>query len=261
MAKQNKTRPTKVKVSDFLKTVSDERQAEAEEIIQIMQGISGQNPVMWGPSIIGFGRSEYKTAAGRAGEVPTLGFSPRKTALTFYILEGFDVYSQDLKRLGKHKTSVVCLYVNKLSDIDLGVLRDILQKSYALSQSNQKNPKQPGNSKSKLQAVSEYIKSVPKNSRPKLEELRKIIKNALPEASEVLSYGIIGYKPDPNKRAAVFIGGWADHVSLYPVPKDPNLQKRLKAYQKSKGTLWFDLDNPLPEKLIVEAAQELAKTV
>nr|BFF08515.1 hypothetical protein GCM10023233_34840 [Brevibacterium otitidis] len=92
--------------------------------------ISGQQAVLWGGSIIGFGPQHYRYASGREGEMPTLGFSPRKAKLTLYFSEGFDAYRDDLARLGKHTTSVSCLYANKLADLDLGVLREMLTVSW-----------------------------------------------------------------------------------------------------------------------------------
>lgn len=125
-----KTVPTEVPVEAFLATVSEQRRAESEQVIEIMQEISGHEPVMWGPSIIGFDRYHYRYASGREGDAGALGFSPRKGALTIYVVEGFDDHRDALSRLGKHTSSVSCLYVKKLSDIDLEVLRGILERSY-----------------------------------------------------------------------------------------------------------------------------------
>lgn len=85
---------------------------------------------MWGPSIIGFGAQHYKSEAGREGDMGILGFSPRKASLTIYFYEGFDRYGEELGRLGKHKLSRSCLYINKLADVDLKVLKLMLQSSY-----------------------------------------------------------------------------------------------------------------------------------
>ena len=76
--------------------------------------------------------------------------------------------------------------------------------------------------------------------------MRKLIVKQLPDVREVLSYGVIGYKPDPKKRAVVFISGWRDHVAIYPVPGNPELVAELQPYIKGKGTLWFKLDESLP---------------
>lgn len=127
---ENKTKPTDVTVETFLRSVSEQRQQESKQLIAMMQKISGQPPVMWGPSIIGFGSHHYKYASGREGDIPAIGFSPRKASLTIYIYDGFGKYDKQLAILGKHKTSVSCLYINKLSDVDMGALEKIVQLSY-----------------------------------------------------------------------------------------------------------------------------------
>jgi hypothetical protein len=127
------TLPTKVSVATFLEGVSETRRQEALALIAIMQEISGEQSVMWGPSIIGFGTMHYKYDSGREGDMPQIAFSPRKSSLTIYF-EGFDDYADDLAKLGKYKTSVSCLYVNKLADIDMAVLKHMLEKSYALTE-------------------------------------------------------------------------------------------------------------------------------
>lgn len=105
-------------------------------------------------------------------------------------------------------------------------------------------------------SVDEYIQTIPIGARSKFDELRTLVKNKLPNANEVISYGIIGYKVD-EKRAKVFISGWKDHVAMYPVPKDKLLQQKLKPYIKGKGTLWFALDKELPSELIIKAIESL----
>lgn len=122
---ENKTQPTTAGVADFLAGVAPRRQAEAETLIAMMRDISGFEPVLWGPSIIGFGTTHYRYDSGREGDMPILAFSPRKARLTIYF-DGFDHYGDQLARLGKHSSSVSCLYVNKLDDIDLAVLREML---------------------------------------------------------------------------------------------------------------------------------------
>jgi uncharacterized protein YdhG (YjbR/CyaY superfamily) len=241
-----KTKPTGVDVEIFLETVSDTRREEAHALIAMMQEISGEKPHMWGPSIIGFGSQHYKYETGREGDMPRLAFSPRKASITVYF-EGFDRYGELLAGLGKHKQSVSCLYINKLADVKLAVLREMLEMSFALAD---KPPTKPT-------TVDEYIANVPPAARPKFDELRQLVKNELPHAKEVLSYGIIGYKID-EKRARVFISGWKDHVAVYPIPKNNELQAKLTPYIKGKGTLWFNLDKPLPKSLIEKVVQHLA---
>ncbi len=128
----NKTTPTSVNVEEFLSTVGEPRASEARVIKGIMEHITGESAVMWGPSIIGFGTVHYKYDSGREGDMPLLGFSPRKASLTIYFMEGFADYEDELSRLGKATTSKACLYVTKLENIDVAVLRGMLEASYKL---------------------------------------------------------------------------------------------------------------------------------
>ena len=107
-----------------------------------------------------------------------------------------------------------------------------------------------------VNTVEEYIANVPAIARATFDQLRALVKKQLPLATEVFSYGIIGYKID-DKRARVFISGWKDHVAMYPIPKNESLRSKLKPYIKGKGTLWFSLDQPLPRQIIQEAVQDL----
>lgn len=129
---ENKTQPTDASVADFLAGLTPARRTEAETLIELMRDVSGVEPVLWGPSIIGFGSQHYRYDSGREGDMPVLGFSPRKARLTVYFSEGFDRYAEQLAALGKCSTSVSCLYANKLTDLDLGVLRDMLETSHRL---------------------------------------------------------------------------------------------------------------------------------
>ena len=94
-----------------------------------MKEITGEEPVMWGTSIIGFGSYQYKYASGREGEWFLTGFSPRKQNITLYIMSGFDQYDQLLAKLGKYKTGKSCLYINKINDIDTDVLKELVKQS------------------------------------------------------------------------------------------------------------------------------------
>lgn len=105
--------------------------------------------------------------------------------------------------------------------------------------------------------VDAYIANVPEVARPRFDELRALVRDLLPEANEVLSYGIIGYKID-DKRARVFISGWKDHLGVYPIPKDEALRAELAPYIKGKGTLWFPLGSPLPKVLVKKVIKALA---
>jgi hypothetical protein len=127
-----KTQKTDASVSDFLNAVPDERKRrDAYAVLDLMGEVTGEEPAMWGPSIVGFGSYTYKYASGREGEWPLVGFSPRKRNLTLYIMSGFDAYESLLADLGKHKTGKACLYVNKLSDIDQETLRELVGQSVA----------------------------------------------------------------------------------------------------------------------------------
>lgn len=127
---ENKTQPTDADVEAFLNAVDNERKrADSFAILKMMKEVTGEEPVMWGPSIVGFGSVHYKYASGREGDMGLTGFSPRKANLTLYITDGFDKYGDLLARLGKHKTSVSCLYINKLADVDQDVLRELVRRS------------------------------------------------------------------------------------------------------------------------------------
>ncbi|WP_339872900.1 DUF1801 domain-containing protein [uncultured Brevundimonas sp.] len=127
MADAPKTLPTEASVADFIAAVPDaRRRAEADTVCRMLEEVSGHPPVMWGPSIVGFGRYQYVYASGREGIWPIIGFSPRKTALTLYIMAGFEAARPDLMaRLGPVKTSVSCLYIPRLDKVDVDALRDL----------------------------------------------------------------------------------------------------------------------------------------
>lgn len=129
MAEQ-KTKPTEVGVDEFLGGVADERRrAECRVVRDIMAEAAGSEPEMWGTSIVGFGRRRYKYASGREGEWMLTGFSPRKNDLTLYIMPGVEDFPEIMGRLGKYKTGKSCLYIKKLDDVDLNVLRELVKKS------------------------------------------------------------------------------------------------------------------------------------
>jgi len=119
-------------VEDFINQVPDEaKRADSFELLKLFKKITGEDPKMWGTSIIGFGSYHYKSERSKQeGDWPLTGFSPRKQNLTLYIMPGFDNYQDLLKDLGKHKTSVACLYIKKLADIDTAVLKQIITKSF-----------------------------------------------------------------------------------------------------------------------------------
>lgn len=126
----NKTKPTEIAVAAFLAGMPDQRKhADALALIELMRDVTGEKPRMWGPSIIGFGSYHYRYDSGHEGDSPIVGFSPRKAALVVYILTGFRGAEAMLSRLGKHTTGKSCLYVKCLADIDMGVLRELVETS------------------------------------------------------------------------------------------------------------------------------------
>ncbi len=128
---ENKTKPTSASVRDFVAGLENpRRRADTLQALKIYKGVTGLPPVMWGPSIIGFGRHRYVTGAGREGLVPAAGFSPRKANMTFYLGDKFEGANALYAKLGKHRKSAACLYVNKLDDIDLDVLRTIVTRQF-----------------------------------------------------------------------------------------------------------------------------------
>ena len=127
---ENKTKPTDAKVEAFIEAVDHEKKrADAWRMLEIMKEVTGMEPKMWGPSIIGFGSYHYKYESGREGDAMITGFSPRKAKMSLYIMPGFSKYDELMSRLGKYKTGKSCLYVNKLEDIDEEVLRELIAQS------------------------------------------------------------------------------------------------------------------------------------
>jgi len=127
---QNKTQPTKDSVEDFLNAVEGEvRKKDAFVLLDLIKKITKLEAVLWGPSLIGFGKMHYKYKSGREGDWFQVGFSPRKQNLTIYIMPGFKRYEELMKKLGKHKTGKGCLYINKLTDVDMNVLTELITQS------------------------------------------------------------------------------------------------------------------------------------
>ncbi len=128
---ETKTKATPVSVDAFLDAVPHPvRQADGRTLKAMMERVTGEPAVMWGPSIIGFGQYHYRYASGHEGDMCRIGYSPRSANLVLYV-GGYPEYETQLATLGKHKTSKACLYINKLADVDLGVLEDILKRTYA----------------------------------------------------------------------------------------------------------------------------------
>lgn len=124
----NKTIANDGNVEDFLNTIeNDQRRKDSFELLEIMKTLTNEEPTMWGESIIGFGTYHYKYESGREGDFFRAGFSPRKTSLTIYGMTGFS--DELMKSLGKYKTGKSCLYVKKLTDINIDVLKNLISKS------------------------------------------------------------------------------------------------------------------------------------
>ena len=129
---QLKTQPNDKSVIDFLNTVeNDTKREDSFAILELMQQVTGSEPIMWGDSIIGFGSYHYKYASGREADWFLTGFSPRVQNLTLYIMSGFEEYDDLLGKLGKHSTGKSCLYIKRLENIDLDVLKELVEKSVA----------------------------------------------------------------------------------------------------------------------------------
>ncbi len=129
---ENKTKPTKVSVTAFINAITDPaRRADAKALVKLMQNASAEKPKMWGPSIIGFGSCHYKYESGREGDMPLIGFSPRKAASVLYGAIGSADAGALLGKLGKHATGKGCLYIKKLADVDQQVLETMMVKSLA----------------------------------------------------------------------------------------------------------------------------------
>jgi len=125
-----KTKVNDASVESFLNSVEDEQtRKDCFDILKMMKQVTKEEPKMWGASIVGFGSYHYKGASGREGDWMLTGFSPRKQNLTLYLNHGFDVHEDLLKKLGKYKTGMGCLYVKKLDDVDKKVLKELVTES------------------------------------------------------------------------------------------------------------------------------------
>ena len=128
---ENKTKPTGASVEEFIAAVENPvRRSDARAVIAMLSEVTGHEPYMWGPSIIGFGHHHYRHESGREGDTPALAFSPRKANLVFYGLSSAPESAELLAKLGKHRGGASCTYVNKLADVDQGVLRQLVDVSY-----------------------------------------------------------------------------------------------------------------------------------
>lgn len=128
---ENLTRPSDADVDAFVAAIGDERRrADARTMVELMRGATGAEPVMWGPSIVGFGSHHYRYASGREGDVPAVGFSPRAAATTVYLRGDLAEYADELAALGPHTLGKGCLYLKRLDAVDHDVLRGMVRRSY-----------------------------------------------------------------------------------------------------------------------------------
>ncbi|MEX6633952.1 DUF1801 domain-containing protein [Hyphococcus lacteus] len=126
-----KTKPSDISVDDFINSVENEtRRQDAHSLCELMKNITGDTPIMWGPSIIGFGLYHYRYDSGHEGDSMLVGFSPRKANLVLYVLGSLDDEDPLLEKLGKYKRGKACLYITRLQNIDQSVLKKIIKKSY-----------------------------------------------------------------------------------------------------------------------------------
>jgi hypothetical protein len=132
MAKaNNKTIANDLSIADFLSKIEDDkRRSDAQLVHDLLTDLITDSPKMWGTSIVGFGEYHYKYESGREGDFFKVGYSPRKQNLAIYIIAGFDRYDELMTRLGKYKTGKSCLYIKKIEDVNLEVLKDLITQSY-----------------------------------------------------------------------------------------------------------------------------------
>ena len=127
---ENKTKPTQASVTAYLASIDDAgKRADAKKLAAMMRKVTGKKPKMWGPSIVGYGTYHYAYDSGREGDFMVTGFSPRKQALTVYIMPGFETFDSLMKKLGKFKTGKSCLYIRRLADVDETVLERLIVES------------------------------------------------------------------------------------------------------------------------------------
>lgn len=136
---ENKTRATIASVTEFINSIEDrQKRADARKVAAIMRRVTGKRAKMWGSSIVGYGTYHYKYESGREGDFMITGFSPRKQALTVYIVAGFRRFDTLMGKLGKYKTGKSCLYIKRLSDVDEKVLEKLIDRSVKYMRKNYK---------------------------------------------------------------------------------------------------------------------------
>lgn len=134
---ENKTKPTKQSVSAFVNSIEDtQKRADVKKVAAMMRRATGARAAMWGSNIVGYGQYHYKYASGREGDFMLTGYSPRKQALTVYIIPGFGQFETLMNKLGKYKTGKSCLYIRKLADVDEKVLERLIKGSVKYMRKN-----------------------------------------------------------------------------------------------------------------------------
>lgn len=134
---ENKTKPTRASVATFINGVEDkQKRRDARKVAAMMRSATGSRARMWGENIVGFGEYHYKYASGREGDFLITGFSPRKQALTVYVIPGFKHFESLMSKLGKYKTGKSCLYIKRLSDVDEKVLERLIVRSVEYMRKN-----------------------------------------------------------------------------------------------------------------------------
>ncbi len=127
MKNENKTKPTDRDVNDFIASLPEKQQADAETLVEIMREITGEPPVLWGARIVGFGTFHYKSKSGREGDWPWLGFAPGTGKFSLYLTFDATELTSKVKDLGKYKIGKGCVYINKLADVDLDKLKQLVR--------------------------------------------------------------------------------------------------------------------------------------
>lgn len=127
MKNENKTKPTNRDIADFIASLPERQQADAETLVEIMQEISGEPPVLWGNKIVGFGSFHYKSKSGREGDWPHIGFAPGTGKFSLYLTFDAAELTSKVKDLGKYKIGKGCVYINKLADVDLEKLKQLVR--------------------------------------------------------------------------------------------------------------------------------------
>ena len=241
MVKEIKTIPTRNSVDKYFSEIENvDRRADCETILQLMEKIIGEKPIMWGDSLVGFGKMVQKYSTGKEVEWLKMGFSSRKDSISIYFTCNLDDYTDLLTKLGKHKRGVGCLYVKKLTDVDIKVLEQLLTDSLTINESTK--------SKKDLSTIDEYIDTFPVTIRPTLQNLHKAIKDGAPDAIEAIKYRMPTYVLNGN---LVHFAAYKNHIGFYPAPSGiEKFAKELSKYVTSKGAIQFPIDKELPYELI-----------